>query len=176
MKRTLIGLTALGLLAGGSTALAVKVGESLYVKAKNTAVKASPAATADTLLVLQPGARVTWNGAHKSAKQWHRVEVNGKSGVVFQSNLATKPPATELVAGKKGSVDAQAFASSGAAVKALGPGAEAYGEQSNSGQAVKDIKALEELAKSVTDAELAAHAKKAGLFPVVGASATGGEK
>lgn len=174
MKRSLIGLCALGLLAAGSSALAVKIGEPLYVKAKNTAVKASPSATADTLLVLQPGAKVKWVGADKRVKQWHRVEVNGKSGVVFQSNLATRPPSTELVAGKGGSVDAQAFASSGAAVKALGPGAEAYGKESNSERAVADIKALETLSKSVTDEEIAQHAKKAGLFPVVGAS--GGAK
>lgn len=181
LRRLIPALAALALIAAGTSALAVKVGEPLYVKAKNTALKKSPSPTADNLAVLQPGEKVTWKGAHKSDKQWHQVETGGKSGVVFVSNLSPKPPATEVVAGKGKPMDAQAFASSGAAVKALGPGAESYGKANNSTKTVAQITALEGLAKSVTDAEVAEHAKSAGIFQVVGANgeakvARGGEQ
>lgn len=150
------------------TAVAAKVGDTLFVKAKNTKVMAKASATADVVAVLQPGDEVVWKGADKKEKRWHMVSAGGKDGVVFQSNLSPKKPSMEMDGSSGTSVDAKAFASSGAATKALGPGAKAYGDKKNLGQVVAQIEELEQLAKDVGDDQVAQHAKKNGLFPVVG--------
>lgn len=169
--RLLWAVLALGV---ASPALAVAPGGTLYVKARNTRLMTTPAPTAKALAVLQPGQAVKWLGADPKNKQWHRVEVEGKQGVVFQSNLATKPPNMELVADKKEvrTVDPVAFANSGAAVKGLSKGAIDYGKGKNDpgfNQAVEQLKELEDLARKIGPEQLAAHATQAGLFPVVGA-------
>jgi len=162
-----VGLLALG--AAGSAG-AVKPGGTLYVKARTTRLMKSPGATGDALAILQPPTPVRWEGADPKQKQWHRVTVDSRTGFVFQSNLATRPPSLEVVAGPNaGKVDAKAFANSGAAVKAVSSGVIAMGEaDADVGKAVGQLQALEALAKSVQDAQLVAHAKEAGLKPVVG--------
>lgn len=175
--RTRAGLTAAVLaLALPGVAAAVKVGEPLYVKAKNTRVMQSASPTADTVLILQPGEQVTWKGADPKNKQWHQVEATGgKKGFVFQSNLSTTPPNMELVTvnGEKRQVDPKGFVASAAAVKGLSPGAVKYGEGKggDSKKAVEQIQALEALAKKVTSGDIASHAREAGLFQVVGPDA-----
>lgn len=184
--RVVAAVLALGL---AGDALAVGKGGTLYVKAKNTRLMASASATAPALEVLQPGQAVKWMGPDAKDKQWHQVEVTlGKKtlkGVVFQSNLATQPPNMELVASEGGVVrkDANDFAKSVAAVKLLSPGAMKYGKSKGQdmSKAVDDLKALEDLASKVGPDALSAHAKQAGLFPVVGPSeqvkvAGGGDK
>jgi hypothetical protein len=77
----------------------------------------------------------------------------------------------ELVASPTGGVsqvDPKAFASSGAATKALGEAAVQYGKQKNLGEATKDLEALIGMARQVTPADVDEHAKKAGIFRVVG--------
>ncbi|QDE80631.1 hypothetical protein BHS07_03150 [Myxococcus xanthus] len=177
MKTRVTWTTALLALAIPTGASAVKVGEPLYVKAKNTRVQASPSGSDNAVAVLQPGEQVTWGGADAKHKQWHQVTTaTGKKGFVFQTNLSTTPPNMELVTdgGGKQQVDPKKFVASGASVKALSPGAEQYGKDKGGdhGKAVRDIKALETLAKSVSTADIAAHVTAAGLFPVVGASDT----
>lgn len=162
-------------LCAASTALAVKAGEPLYVKARNTRLMASTAPTADTVAILQPGQQVTWLGSDPKNKQWHRVDAAGKKGVIFQSNLSTKPPSMELVAKEGAKVDAVGFANSGAAVKGLSNGAIEYGKGKNSqdfSEAVERLQALETLAEKITPEQLAEHASKARLFPVVGPKGT----
>ncbi|WP_426756704.1 SH3 domain-containing protein [Myxococcus sp. Y35] len=176
MKTRAAWATAVLTLGIPAVASAVKVGEPLYVKAKNTRVLASPSGSDNAVAVLQPGEQVTWGGAHAKHKQWHRVTTaTGKEGFVFQTNLSTTPPNMELVTdgGSQQRVDPKKFVASGAAVKALSPGAERYGKDKGGdhGQAVDDIKALETLAKGVSTEDIAAHVAAAGLFPVVGASA-----
>jgi hypothetical protein len=170
--RTRLWVALLALGAAGSAG-AVKPGGTLYVKARTTRLMKGPSATADALAVLQPPTPVRWEGADTKHKQWHRVSVEGREGYVFQSNLATQPPSLEVVAGEgAGKVDARAFANSGAAVKAVSSGVIAMGEADvDTGKAVKSLQALEALARGVQDADLAAHAKAAGLKPVVGAGA-----
>lgn len=155
-------------LGSAATAVAAKVGDTLFIKAKNTKVMASASPTANVVTVLQPGDEVVWKGADKKVKRWHKVSVGGKGGLVFQSNLTTKKPNMEVVGSSGKAVDAKAFASSGAATKALGPGAKAYGDKKNMGEAVAQLEELEKLAKEVRDTDLAQHAQKNGLFPVVG--------
>jgi uncharacterized protein YgiM (DUF1202 family) len=175
-KRVRVLLTALSLCAA-LTALAADGKTTLYVKARNTRLMASASPTADVVAILQPGQQVTWLGADAKNKQWHRVKVKGKKtrqGLIFQSNLSTKPPNMELTAKSGGQpVDANAFANSGAAVKGLSEGAIEYGNgKPDLSQAVKQVLALEKLTEDITPADLAAHAAKARLFPVVGPSAT----
>jgi uncharacterized protein YgiM (DUF1202 family) len=171
-KRVRVLLAALSLCAA-VTALAADDKNTLYVKARNTRLMASAAPTADVVAILQPGQQVTWLGADAKNKQWHRVKVKGKEsqqGLVFQSNLSTRPPNMELTAKGGGRpVDPMAFANSGAAVKGLSEGAIAYGNgKPELSEAVKQVQALEKLSEQITPAELAAHASKARLFPVVG--------
>src|SRR5262245_23769870 len=120
-KRVRVLLAALSLCAA-VTALAADDKNTLYVKARNTRLMASAAPTANVVAILQPGQQVTWLGADPKNKQWHRVKVKGKEtqeGLVFQSNLSTKPPNMELTAKSERPVDSTAFANSGAAVKGL---------------------------------------------------------
>lgn len=167
-------LAAVLVLGVAGNALAVTKGGTLYVKAKNTRLMDSAAPNANLLHVLQPGQSVTWLGADPKNKQWHQVEVNGKKGLVFQSNLATKPPSMELVAGKDGvsAQDAAAFANSGAAIKLLADGPRQYGQKK--GAEVKDameqLQRLKALTDTLRDSDVARHAQQAGLFPVVGPS------
>lgn len=173
-KRVRVLLAALSLCAA-VTALAAEDKNTLYVKARNTRLMASASPTADVVAILQPGQQVEWQGADPKSKQWHHVKVKGKQplqGLVFQSNLSTRPPDMELTSKNGGRpVDATAFANSGAAVKGLSEGAITYGngkKEPDLSQAVKQVQALEKLAEQITPAELAAHAAKAHLFPVVG--------
>ncbi len=157
------------LVGTAATAVAAKVGDTLFVKAKNTKVLAKASPTADVVVLLQPGDEVVWKGADKKEKRWHKVSVAGKEGLVFQSNLSTAKPSMETVGTSGEQVDAKAFASSGAATKALGPGAKQYGEKKNLQETVAQIEKLEQQAKEVTAKDLAQHEKQNGLFPVVGA-------
>ncbi|MDC0712562.1 SH3 domain-containing protein [Stigmatella sp. ncwal1] len=170
-------LAALLVLGASSPALAVPVGGTLYVKARNTRLMASASPTANALAILQPGQEVKWQGADPKNKQWHRVVAGKQQGVVFQSNLATKPPSLELVAQDKAvrQVDPVAFSNSGAAVKGLSKGAIDYGKGKNDPgyeQAMNQLQELEALAEKIGPSELAAHARKAQLFPVVGPQAS----
>jgi hypothetical protein len=165
-------LAAVLVLGTAGSALAVSKGGTLYVKAKNTRLMESASPKANTVAILQPGQKVVWEGADTANKQWHRVKVGAKAGVVFQSNLATQPPQMELVAGERVQrIDPQELAGSAAAVKALSEGAIAYGKKKGYTQAVKELQALEQLAQKVEPAHLAEHARTAGLFPVVGPEA-----
>ncbi|AKQ69456.1 hypothetical protein A176_006368 [Myxococcus hansupus] len=173
MKTRVAWAAALLTLGVPAVASAVKVGEPLYVKAKNTRVLATPSGSDNAVAVLQPGEQVTWGGADAKQKQWHRVTTaTGKKGFVFQTNLSTTPPNMELVTdgGGKQQVDPKKFVASGAAVKALSPGAERYGKDKGGDhqKAVANIQALEKLAKKVSTEDIAAHVTAAGLFPVVG--------
>ncbi|EAU67715.1 hypothetical protein [Stigmatella aurantiaca] len=172
-------LAALLVLGAASPALAVSEGGTLYVKARNTRLMPSASPSATALAILQPGQAVTWKGADPKNKQWHRVVVGNRQGLVFQSNLSTKPPSMELVAQDKAvrQVDPVAFANSGAAVKGLSKGAIDYGKGKNDPgyeQAMKQLEELEALAEKIGPSECAAHARKAQLFPVVGPQAVAG--
>jgi hypothetical protein len=155
----------------------------LYVKARNTHLKSTSRPSAQTLAVLQPGAQVTFLG-REPGTPWCRVELAAagkkaaKKGVIFQSNLASSPPAAELSSKQPGApMDPQAFASSGAAVKALGPGVIDYGQQSTDLKPhVEGLKALEDLAATVDEAAIAKAAKAKKLHPVVGAPVAGGAR
>ena len=145
-----------------------KVGDKLYIKAKNTKVMKAPKATASVVAVAQPGQEVVWRGSVRKAKAWHKVTFDGQRGVVYRTTLSTKRPSLEMT--KSGQqVDAVAFASSGAATKALGSGAKTYGERNNLQSAVRSITLLERIAKTVKPKHIARHVERNELAPNVGA-------
>jgi len=159
------------LLAFAGAASALTAGDTVYVRSRDTQVLKRPSPTADTVLKLQPGDAVVWRGADKDQPKWHRVDVHGQVGFVWFSNLSTKPPDKELLTTPKGSgkVDAQAFASSGAAGKALTEGAIRYGTQDekNKGdvkpsmkEAVRETLTVEAISIQRTPAELQAQATR----------------
>ncbi len=164
----------LALGVAGSAPAAVKKGGTLYVKAKNTRLMESPSTSANVLQVLQPGQEVKWLGTDPKNKQWHQVDVKGKKGLVFQSNLSVEPPTMELVADKGATTrkNAAEFANSAAAVKLLSPGAIKYGTTKDADMkaAVSGLQRLERIAEGVKADKLEEHARQAGLFPVVGPS------
>jgi len=161
----------LALVLGAGAAWALTPGDRVFVRGRDVAVLQSTAANAVTLAKLQPGAAVVWRGADKKKPTWHKVEANGKSGFVYFANLSTTPPASELLTSPEGAkkVDAQAFASSGAAGKALTEGAIRYGnqEEKNKGalhpsmkEAVRQTQTLEAIAAQRTDREIAAQSAR----------------
>ncbi len=165
-------MLALGV--AGNALAAVKKGGTLYVKVKNTRLMESPSTGANLLRLLQPGQEVKWLGADPKDKQWHQVEVGGKKGVVFQSNLSSKPPSMELVASKDGvtAKNATEFANSGAAIKLLADGPLQYGQKKGADvkDAVAQLQQLKALTHTLRESDAARHVKQAGLFPVVGPS------
>jgi uncharacterized protein YgiM (DUF1202 family) len=176
-ERTRWLVAALALCAA-HPALAETPRGTLYVKARNTRLMASASPTANVKAVLQPGQKVTWLGPDPKNKQWHQVEVDKKTtGVVFQSNLSTKPPDLGLVA-KDGpsAADLRGIANAGAAVRGLSDGAKKYGlekgkKEPSYTEAVAQVEELEKLALKITPQDLAEHAEQAHLFPVVGPTA-----
>lgn len=149
-----------------ASALAVGVGEKLFIRAKNTKMLKEPTPASPGVAILQPGDQVTWLGKHEKDKKWHKVRTaGGKEGVVFQTNLSTTPPSQELSAsGAK--LDAQAFASSGAAVRGLSEVGEKYASSQPDLKAeAEKLRELERLAKQVQQnpKEIAAHNKAVGL-------------
>ena len=168
MKRIMVMACATFWLAFAGDASAAKVGDKLYIKAKNTKMLKQPKATAGVVMVLQPGQEVTWGGSVRSKKSWHKIAARGREGIVYRSTLSTRRPSMEMT--KSGQqVDTMAFASSGAATKALGPGAKTYGEKNNLQEAVDSIEMLERLAKRISTRTIAKHIAKYKLAPNVGA-------
>jgi hypothetical protein len=147
MKRKFWIVAAAGMLLGGS-ALAVKSGGTLYIKAKGTKVLKSPTSST-AVATLNPGDTVTWVGADPSNKQFHKVTTSdNKAGVVLQSNLSPNAPSKEMVASGGGAeVDPQAFASSGAATKAMSESAVEYANAGGQKKAAADLVVMEQIAK-----------------------------
>ncbi|QRN95437.1 SH3 domain-containing protein [Archangium violaceum] len=167
-------LLALVCMMTGGSALAVSPPNgTLYIKAKNTHLKASSSPTADTLEVLQPGKAVTYT-ARVPGSPWCKVRValNKKGtveGFIYQANLSVSPPSMEVTSKNPGKpLSPEAFASSAAAIKALGPGAIEYGKTLKKPESVGQLIALEKLARSVDDKQVAEYAQEGGLPTVVG--------
>ncbi len=174
-RQRLPALLALVCTMTGGTALAVKPGGTLYIKAKHTHLKASSSPTADTLEVLEPGKEVIYDG-RVAGSPWCKVKVTTDKkgtlqGFIYQANLGVSPPSMEVTSKNPGKpLSPEAFASSGAAVKALKPGAIRYGKTLPKPQSVDQLIALEELATNITDTQVAEYARQGGLPEVVGST------
>lgn len=173
LKRLPALLLLLTCVATPGLALAVPPGGTLYVKAKNTHVKASSSPTANTLVVLQPGKEVTYKG-REGTTPWCKVAVaadkkGSVEGFVYQANLGVSPPSLEVTSKNPGKpLSPEAFASSGAAVKALGPGAIEYGKSLSRPESVQQLIQLEKLAASIDETQVSEYARAGGLPEVVG--------
>lgn len=141
MKSLYRPLVAVALLSA-SGAFAVKVGDDLFIKSKDTKVlKDAKAGAAAVGAPLQPGTKVKWLGPNEKDKQFHQIEANGKKGFVLMSNLSPNAPQQEVDASTGKPMSAQAFASSGAATKALTPAGVKYAK----GSGVKESEAAAQI-------------------------------
>jgi len=170
---------ALGALAvlGGTTFAQQKADNAptkVYVRARNTRLMKSSDLRAKQLKLLQPGDEVAYLGVDEANRQWRQVKVDGLVGVVFQSNLSLTPPKAENLGNSTtGAAELKSYASKGAAIKALGPGALAYASKSNAADVALKLAGAELLATEIGDKEMAKHAAEAGLFAVVGGGGGG---
>ena len=163
MKSGIRALAAIALI-GASGAWAVAKGGTLYIKSKDTKVLKDPKADAKAVTTLQPGAEVTWNGPSDKDKTFHEVMAGGKKGFVLMSNLSPNKPASEIDSSSGKPMSAQAFASSGAATKALTPAGVTYaqGEVKKTEAAAEIIYAEQHNIAKGTPAAIAAKAKELG--------------
>lgn len=165
MKR-LYGAVAAAALLSASGAWAVKIGEKLYIKNKGVKVLKEAKATASALgKELNVGDEVTWKGPDKTDKTFHQVtDGAGKTGFVLMTSLSPNKPSSEVAETGKPPMDAKAFASSGAATKALTPAGVTYAKDNvNKTEAAAEIIYAEQhnFAKG-TPVAIAAKAKELG--------------
>ena len=150
MMRSIVWMGAL--LFATSASAALKAGDTVYVRARDTKVLKAPGSTAQ-VAQLQPGDSLTWKGQSKKDPHYHEVATeNGKTGVVWYQNLSTTPPKGEVVVegggnGKK--VSAQAFASYGAAARGLTPATKNVAQKkADVAEIAKKLEAAETIARS----------------------------
>jgi len=119
--------------------------KTLYIRSKDTKIFGNPDFKGAPVAVGQPGDSVIWKGADPKNKLAHKIVLGKKEGFTVQANLSTQKPNSETMAKDDGkAIDAQAFASSGAATKALSDAGLKYAGQK---------KGLEELTKGLMTAE-----------------------
>lgn len=167
MKRELKwALGALAVLVASVAMAGVAKGGKLYIK--GSGVNAWDKADASgKKSPLKAGDEVTWQGADEKNKQMQAIEYGPggkKKGFVQMANLATTKPIDEYPTGDGKGTSAAAFASSGAATKALG----GAGLKMADGSGPKGIEAaagIIHLEGSSEDQKkkVAEHVKKAGL-------------
>lgn len=165
MKKTLTAAACAAVLLGGGAALAVAKGGTLYIKAKNAKVYDKPSASGKVKATLQPGDEVIWEGADKKAPAFHQISGKAK-GFAHQSTLSPKKPTGEVLTSDGAPVSAQAFASSGAATKALTAAGVKYAAAKgpDAQAAAAQVIYVEEHTKNAATAEaIAKHTKAQGL-------------
>ena len=98
LRPALTLLALLGVLWALAAAAGARPGDKLYVKTRNTRVLKDPSASAAVVVVLQPGAEVTWQGPDARDRRWQRVASGKKQGVVMTANLSVEKPRPEVTA------------------------------------------------------------------------------
>lgn len=134
-------------------ALAVKPGETLYIKSQDCKVNKAASATAAVAGTLKRGSPVKWGGADDKNKQFHKVEsTDGKvKGFTLQANLTPHQPANEKLTSDGQPVSAEAVASSGAATKALSEAGLQYANGKSKGELAAQLIYLEQLSRDVEE-------------------------
>jgi hypothetical protein len=144
-------------------AWAVAVGDTFYVKSKDTALVKKADPKAPVVGKLQPGTEVVWNGPDATNKVFHKVKAGAKEGFVLQVNITPFKPADEVGSDGKG-IGARAVATSGAATRALSKQGIVYaGKTPDLTTAGKQVVLLEGINALIKDKDLAEHAAKQGL-------------
>ncbi len=162
MKHKAVGLAVAALLSA-APAFAVKPGDTLYIRSKDSSLLKTPAASGAVLTKLQPGTEVVWNGPDAKDKSFHKVKAGAKEGYVLQVNLSPAKPITEIASDGKPTT-MSSLASSGAATRTL---SEVGQKQANKNpdltKAGKQVVLLEGINDKITAKDLVEHAKKQGL-------------
>lgn len=108
-------------LASSTSALAIAVGGTLYIKTKDTPLLKEPKAKSAKVATLQPGEAVVWKGPSAKNKDFHEVQAGEKKGFVMRGDLTPNKPQLELDASSGQPMSPPAFAQSGAANKSPRP-------------------------------------------------------
>lgn len=174
MKRTWLGV-ALGAALLAGTAWAVQKGGTLYVKSNEAKLLDKADAKGKEVGKMKLGQQVIWHGASPDNKMFHEVEAGKKKGFTLQQNLTPNQPAQEIATSDGKKVDAQAFASSGAATRALSSTALAYSKEKGSSKE-ELMKQLDAASRGIITAESVAETVKLKEAQEYGAKSTGGGK
>lgn len=163
MKHTAIGIAVAASLLAAS-AWAIKAGDTLYIRSKDTSLLKSASASSSVMTKLQPGSEVTWNGVDAANKQFHKVKAaNGKEGYVLQVNLTNAKPSAEIAADGKPTT-MSSLASSGAATRTLSEAGQKQATKNpDMTKAGKQVVLLEGINDKITAKDLVEFAKKQGL-------------
>lgn len=143
-------------------AWALKDGDTVYVRARNTKWLAKPDAGAPVKRTLRAGDALTWRRA--AAGNFHEVQPGAekKTGFVYFANLALQPLRDERRETARTRVDTEAFVSSGAAIRGLTQGAtQLAATDAALGEAATSLRALAALQAGVTDDEFDAQLRRA---------------
>jgi hypothetical protein len=144
-------------------ALALKDGDTVYVRSRNTKLLEAPRADANAKQTLSAGEALTWRRA--AAGNFHEVQTRAEqqTGFVYYANLALKLPKEERWSAANTTADREAFATSGAATRGLTQGAvQLAATNASLAEAAVALKALEMLQAALTDEELQAQLLRAG--------------
>lgn len=165
-------LTAIALAAGLLSASAVLAkpakNDTVYIRVRNTPVQKEPKTTGAVLVRLQPRDTVKWLEQSKENPRFHKVETSaGKIGYVWYQNLSTTEPKPEVVieSGKAKNVDAQAFASYGAAARGLRDGPRNVSKRQDKKKTAEQFVVVEKVAEKVAkdSRRMKQHVSSAGL-------------
>ncbi len=157
------------LLVGLLVSLVALAEPTFFIRTRNARVQKAPGPTGEVLVLLQPGAKVTWQGPDVANPRWHKVTTEKGEGFVLRAALSETAPQKELTVRDGGApVDVEAFVSSGAGVRAFTEAATSYSKEKVYFSAYDQLLVSEAIGRSVTDTRLAAHARDAGLEVVVG--------
>jgi hypothetical protein len=111
-------LVALAVVCVSSAVAGVAKGGKLYIKGTGVNMWDKPDATGKKT-ALKNGDEVTWNGPSEKDKSMHEIMFKNKKGFVQMANLTPNKPADEVTSSDGKTTSAAAFASSGAATKAM---------------------------------------------------------
>jgi hypothetical protein len=118
-RETKCALVALAVLGAASVAMAgVAKGGKIYVKGSGVNMWEKAEATGKKT-ALKQGDELVWQGPSDKDKSMHAVEFKGKKGFVQMANLTPNKPMDEVASSDGKMTTAAAFASSGAATKAM---------------------------------------------------------
>jgi hypothetical protein len=156
-------LVALAVVCAASAMAGVAKGGKLYVKGTGVNMWEKAEGTGKKT-ALKSGDEVTWNGPSDKDKSMHEIMFKGKKGFVQMANLTPNKPADEVTSSDGKMTSATAFASSGAATKAMSESGLKYAQ--GEGPTAQEVAAglihlegsSEEQKKNVAD-----HVKKTGL-------------
>lgn len=158
MRHLSMGLAAALLLGVSAQAEAPK---KLFIKTKDAKLLQKPDPKSKVLGTMAPGTEVDWGGRDQGNPMFHQVTAKKHTGYTLQQNLSPNAPKMELVSDDGRRIDAQAFASSGAATKALSEAALKYSaEAPNTLELTKGVLTAEGIAQTVKPADAQAYIVK----------------